>query len=315
MSKNAIQFQKGFSLPDFFATYGTEEQCEKALFDCRWPNGFVCPQCGHKEYCVLKTKKLYQCNHCHHQTSLTSGTIFADTKLALTTWFLAIFLLTQTKNGISALELKRQLGVSYCTAWSIKHKLMQVMKEHDEKQPLVGNIQLDDAYWGGERHGGKRGRGAPHKVPFVAAVATNEEQHPIAMRFTKLKSLSRAEIGRWARAHLHPSCVVISDGLDCFAAVTEAGCEHRPIVTGGGAHSVKHEEFTWVNTMIGNVKRSLNGTYHKVSEKHLPRYLGEFNYRFNRRFDLAGMFVRLLYVAVRTPPMPLRLLTLAEPSG
>jgi transposase-like protein len=315
MSKNVIQFQKGLSVSDFTAAYGTEEKCEKALFQWRWPSGFVCPQCGHREHCILMTKKLYQCNHCHRQTSLTSGTIFADTKLPLTTWFLAIFFLTQTKNGISALELKRQLGVSYCTAWSMKHKLMQVMKERDDAKPLQGNIQVDDAYWGGERHGGKRGRGAPRKVPFVAAVATNVEQHPIAMRFTKLERLSKAEIARWARRRLAPSCRVVSDGLECFAAVTEAGCTHRPIITGGGPQSVQHEEFTWVNTMIGNVKRSLNGTYHKVGEKHLPRYLAEFNYRFNRRFNLVGMFSRLTYAAVRTPPMPYRLLILDEPSG
>ena len=226
-----------------------------------------------------------------------------------------MFLVTQTKNGISALELKRHLGVNYCTAWSIKHKLMQVMKERDDSQPLQGIIQMDDSYWGGERRGGKRGRGAPHKFPFVAAVATNEEHHPIAIRFSKLKSFSKAEIARWAQKHLESSCTVVSDGLNCFTAVTEAGCEHVPIVTGGGPDSVKHEEFTWVNTIIGNVKKSLNGTYHKVGDKHLPRYLAEFCYRFNRRFSLVDMFARLAYVAVRTPPMPLRLLILAEPSG
>jgi len=313
--KNAIQFQKGFSLPDFFGKYGAEDQCREALFDWRWPHGFVCPECGHTHHCLLKTNKLYQCNRCHHQTSLTSGTIFADTKLPLTTWFLALFLVTQTRNGISALELKRMLGVSYCTAWSVKHKLMQVMKERDDSQPLTGIIQMDDTYWGGERHGGKRGRGAPHKVPFIAAVSTNEEHHPIAMRFSKLKRFSKVEIARWADKHLESSCTVISDGLSCFDGVSEAGCKHVAIVTGGGPDSVKHEEFTWVNTMIGNVKKSLNGTYHNVSEKHLPRYLAEFNYRFNRRFKLDDMLARLAYVAVRTPPMPLRLLTMAEQSG
>lgn len=315
MKKNAIQFQAGFSLADFFDKYRSEEQCREALYDWRWPNGFVCPECGHTHHCVLNTHRLYQCNRCHHQTSLTSGTIFASTKLPLTTWFLAMFLVTQTKNGISALELKRLLGVSYCTAWSMKHKLMQVMKERDDSQPLTGLIQMDDAYWGGERHGGKRGRGAPHKVPFVAAISTNEDHHPIAMRLSKLKRFSRQEIERWASKHLKPSCTVISDGLGCFGAVSQAGCNHIPIVTGGGVESVKHEEFTWVNTMIGNVKRALNGTYHHISENHLPRYLAEFCYRFNRRFKLDNMLARLAYVAVRTPPMPLRLLTLAEPSG
>ncbi|MCU7880661.1 MAG: IS1595 family transposase [Candidatus Thiodiazotropha sp. (ex Lucinoma aequizonata)] len=113
----------------------------------------------------------------------------------------------------------RHLGVSYGTVWSIKHKLMQVMKEREDAQLLDGIIQMNDAYWGGERHGGKGGRGAPHKVPFVAAVATNEEHHPIAMRFSKLKSFSKVEIAGWAQKHLKPSCMVVSDGLDCFAAV------------------------------------------------------------------------------------------------
>ena len=315
MKKNKVQFQKGFSLHDFFIQYGTEAQCEKALFDWRWPNGFICPECEHTHHCILNTNKLYQCYHCHHQTSLTSGTIFSDTKLPLTTWFLAIFLVTQTKNGISALELKRMLGVSYCTAWSIKHKLMQIMKERDDDKKLDGIIQIDDAYWGGERHGGKRGRGAPHKIPFVAAVATNEEHHPIAMRFTKLNTFSQTELACWAQKHLDSSCTVVSDGLGCFKAVTEVGCEHIPIVTGGGPDSVKHEEFAWVNTMIGNVKKSLNGTYHNACGKHLPRYFAEFCYRFDRRFNLEAMFPRLAYVAVRTPPMPLRLLILPEPCG
>ncbi len=183
MKKNSVQFQEGFSLHDFFEKYGTEAQCRNALFDWRWPISFICPQCNHTHHCLLNTNKLYQCHRCHHQTSLTIGTIFADTELPLTTWFLAIYLVTQSKNGVSALELKRQLGVSYGSAWSIKNKLMQVMKKRDDSQPLAGIIQLDDAYWGGEHHCGKRGRGAPHKVPYVAAVSTDEEEHSIAIQF------------------------------------------------------------------------------------------------------------------------------------
>ncbi|MCU7880668.1 MAG: transposase [Candidatus Thiodiazotropha sp. (ex Lucinoma aequizonata)] len=103
----------------------------RSAFDWRWPRGFVCPECGHTHHCLLNTNQLYQCYHCHHQASLTNGTIFADTKLPLTTWFLSMFLVTQIKNGISALELMRHLGVSYGSVWSIKHKLMQVMKERE----------------------------------------------------------------------------------------------------------------------------------------------------------------------------------------
>ena len=315
MAKNQVQFQRGLSLPEFLKNYGTEQQCRNALFKWRWPEGFACPACGHTGYCIIARGNLYQCHHCHHQTSLTAGTIFEYTKLPLTTWFLGMYVLTQSKSGVSALELKRQLGIGYNAAWRMKHKLLQVMKERDDCQPLLGYIQLDDAYWGGERRGGKRGRGAPGKTPFVAAVQTNEEGHPIAMRFTRVKGFSKEEISQWAKRHLNTACTVVSDGLGCFSAVQDAGCEHEAIVTGGGPASVTLEAFTWINTMIGNVKNSIHGTYHAVSEKHLPRYLAEFCYRFNRRFKLEEMIPRLGYAAVHTTPMPGRLLKVAEAWG
>jgi transposase-like protein len=312
MHQNAIQFQKGLSLNGFLRQFGTEEHCAEALFLWRWPRGFACPICGHTEHCVLRSRQLYQCNHCHHQTSLTADTIFAHTKLLLTTWFQAMYFLTQQKNGVSALELKRHLGVSYPTAWSLKHKIMQVMKETDDRRPLKGVVQLDDVYWGGEVRGGKPGRGSPNKVPFVAAVATNDDGHPIAMRMSKVKGFRKTEIFKWTLKHIDVNAIVVSDGLACFNGVSKAGREHYAVVTGGGPTSVTLDDFTWVNTMIGNVKNALTGTYHTINGKHLPRYLGEFCYRFNRRFKLEAMLPRLGRAALRTPPMPLRLLTLAE---
>jgi len=228
---------------------------------------------------------------------------------------MAIHLITQAKTGLSALALKRQIGVSYNTAWSMKQKIMQVMKERDDSKPLSGVIQLDDVYWGGERRGGKRGRGSENKTPFVAAVALNDKGHPISMNMNVVKGFQSAEIARWAKQHLAPGSLVYTDGLACFSTVLSAGCHHYTIVTGGGPQSVTREEFAWVNTMIGNVKRAINGTYHAINPNHLPRYLAEFCYRFNRRFQLDDMLPRLAYVAVRTPPMPGRLLKLAEAYG
>lgn len=315
MSKNKVQFQAGYSLPELFHDYGTEEQCRQALFDWKWPDGFVCPECGSMSFCGLKTRKVYQCNHCHHQTSVTSGTIFESTNLPLTQWFLGIHLITQSKTGMSALELKRQIKVSYNTAWSMKQKIMQVMKERDDSKRLSGTIQLDDVYWGGEHHGGSRGRGSENKIPFVAAISTNEEGHPVTMNMNRVKGFQLTEISRWAQQHLKPGSLVVSDGLACFSAVTDADCMHKPLVTGGGHQSVTKEEFTWVNTMIGNVKNAITGTYHAVKPQHLPRYLAEFCYRFNRRFQLEDMLPRFAYVAVRTPPMPNKLLKMAEDYG
>jgi len=313
--KNQIQFQKGFSLIDFMEEFGTEEKCQNALFNSRWPEGYCCPECGSASYCTLKVRRLYQCNRCHHQQSLTSGTIFESTKMPLTKWFLAIHLLTQAKTGLSALALKRQVGVSYNTAWRMKHKLMQVMKERDDAKPLSGVIQLDDVYWGGELRGGKRGRGSENKTPFVTAVSVDEQGHPIAMNMNVIEGFRSKDIARWAKKHLTPNSLVVSDGLACFNAVKEAGCRHEPIVTGGGPGSMSTTSLTWVNTAIGNVKRAMNGVYHAINPKHLPRYLAEFCYRFNRRFALENMLPRFLYVAVRTPPMPEKLLTMAELYG
>jgi len=226
-------------------------------------------------------------------------------------------LLTQSKNGMSALALKRNIGVSYNTAWSVKHKIMQVMKERDDSKPLEGIIQLDDAYIGGEMSGGKVGRGSENKTPFVAAVACDNAGHPVRMAMHVVEGFKSTEIARWAKQHLAPGGKVVSDGLACFSAVTAAKCKHHSIVTGGGPKSVTKKEFVWINTMIGNVKNSITGTYHAVggNHKHLPRYLAEFCYRFNRRFDLREILPRLGYVAARTPPMPYRLLTLAESHG
>jgi len=310
--KNMIQFQHGYSLAQLTQDYGTHHQCQEALFQWRWPTGFVCPACGSKSYCRLKTRPVCQCNHCHHQTSVTSGTIFANTKLPLNIWFLGIYLVTQSKNGVSALSLKRQLGVSYPTAWMMKHKILQVMMERDNSQPLSGQIQLDDAYYGGELRGGKPGRGSANKVPFVAAAACDDDGNPLKLRMNVVKGFTSDEVEQWARHHLVAGSHVVSDGLNCFPAVKKAGCSHQPIVTGGGPASVEKSEFLWVNTLLGNVKNAITGTYHSISKSHLPRYFAGFCYRFNRRFELDRMLPRFTYVALRTAPMPMRFLKLAE---
>ena len=124
MAMNRIQFQPGLSMPEFLKDYGTQAQCEQALEAIRWPQGFHCPRCSHEAHYVLRgsTHKVFQCNACRHQASLIAGTVFQCTKLPLTIWFLAIYLISQAKTGLSALALKRQLGVSYPTAWLIHHQ-------------------------------------------------------------------------------------------------------------------------------------------------------------------------------------------------
>jgi transposase-like protein len=189
---------------------------------------------------------------------------------------------------------------------------MQVMMERDATKRLTGRIEIDDAYLGGERNGGKRGRGSPGKTPIVAAVETTPEGKPIRLQLRRVTGFRRAAIATLAKRNFDPASTVVSDGLRCFTGVSNAGCVHQPIITGYGRNAALNPAFKWVNTTLGNIKSAITGTYRAVRDKHIPRYLAEFEYRFNRRYDLAAMMPRLGYVAVRTSPMPYRLLKLAE---
>jgi transposase-like protein len=197
----------------------------------------------------------------------------------------------------------------------MKHKLMQVMLERQQNETLSGRIEIDDAYLGGERTG-KRGRGAAHKTPFVAVVETDTEEHrPQRIQLRVVKGFRNIAIERYATRHLTPGSLVFSDGLACFRAVEKAQCHHHPIISEGGRKGVEHPSFKWVNTLLGNVKNAITGTMHSVSLHHAPRYLAEFEYRFNRRYRLEEMIERLAFASLRTPPMPCRLLKLAEVHG
>jgi hypothetical protein len=314
MAMNRIQFQPGLSMPEFFKRYGTESQCAAALELARWPNGFRCPRCAGGAHCVLRggTHKVFQCNACRHQASLIAGTLFQGTKLALTVWFLAIYLISQAKTGLSALALKRHLGVSYPSAWLIHHKLMQAMTEREKRYVLEGQVQLDDAYLGGQRSGGKAGRGSENKVPFVAAVSLSDDGRPLRIKLTPVPGFTLNAVALWAKGHLAPGSIVFSDGLACFGAVTDAGCVHQPTVV-AGRKPKELPQFQWINTVLGNLKTSLVGSYHAFDfRKYASRYLAAFTYRFNRRFDLEALNRRLLVAAARCGPHPQRAIRLAD---
>ena len=313
MAMNRIQFQPGLSLPEFFECYGTEQQCQQALQQARWPQGFVCPRCHGTSYSLISTRThpLYQCSGCLHQTSLIAGTIMQATKLPLTKWFLAIYLISQSKQGISALALKRHLGVSYPSAWLMQHKLMAAMAERDGRYSLAGNVQLDDAYLGGELPGGKAGRGSENKTAFVAAVSL-QKGRPRYVKLTPVGSFNARELALWAQRCLAPGTAVYSDGLACFAAVAEAGCTHHPTVV--GARKPRDlPQFKWINTVLGNLKTSLSGSYHAFDfKKYAHHYLAAFAYRFNRRFDMRELPQRLVVAAASCPPKPERVIRAAE---
>lgn len=315
MAMNRVQFQKGLSLPQFLQRYGTEEQCEEALILARWPAGFVCPACGGKGVRTSFRRghqRYWQCAGCQHQCSLTSGTVFEATKLPLRLWFMAMQLLTQAKNNVSALELKRQLGVCYRTAWLIKHKLIEAMGLAEVGRRLSGRVQIDDAYLGGERSGGKSGHGSENKVGFVAAVQTTEEgrAHLVCL---SVRPFTKTALGEFFAAHTALPLRVVSDGLGCFRVASSLGAAHEREITGGGKASVLNEKFRAVNTLIGNLKTALSGTYHAIKfPKYASRYLGEVQFRFNRRYNMPAMLVHLLRALALAPPTPERKMRLAE---
>jgi transposase-like protein len=280
---SAIQFQKGLSLPAFQRLYSTEEQCEAALEKARWPDGLRCPRCNGHEHGLVYGRRLkrYQCRNCGHQATLTAGTIMQATKLPLTTWFLAFYLIGQAKTGISSLELSRHPGVKVDRAWLLHNKILPAMADREEAYLLRGKIQIDDSYLGGERPGGKAGRGSENKIPIVAAVSLNEAGHPIHARITAVSGFSSEAIGTWAREHLAPGSQV--------------------------------PQFRWINTLLGNLKTSFNGTFHAFNvDKYARRYLGGYCFRFNRRFSLAAMTERIANAVCCCMPCTERDLRVAE---
>jgi transposase-like protein len=315
MAQNKVQYQEGLPMLEFVDLYGSQDRCEAAIRAWRWPEGFECTLCPDASYSEFRRggRLYFQCANCRHQCSLTSGTIFESTKLPLPKWFLAMHLITQAKNNVAALELKRHLGVSYPTAWLIKHKIMEVMRQREDDRQLTGRVEIDDAYLGGALSGGLPGRGSQNKVSFVAAVQTTEAGQPVLVCFALLP-FKKTSLSDFAAKSLVRPLTVVSDGLRCFNALKEAGV-HDVTVTGGGAASVKLPQFKAVNTVLGNLKTSLTGTYHAIGfAKYAHRYLAQVQYLFNRRFNLRTILTRLARAASSTRPCPVRAVRAAESS-
>jgi transposase-like protein len=305
MAMNRVQFQPGLSMHEFMDLYGTQEKCEAAVIAWRWPKGYVCPSCGQAAdnfSCFRRGQLLYrQCCSCHFQCSVIAGTIFEATKLPLTVWFLAMHLLTQAKTNMSMLELSRHLGVSYPSAWLMKHKLMEVMRLREDSRQISGRVELDDGYLGGARSGGKTGRGSENKVPFVAAVQTTESGEAQLVCLAQLPFTKQAVSAFVDKCLVRP-LTVVSDGLACFTVSAAAGV-HERIVISDGNPSAAYARFNAVSTAQSNLKTAISGAYHAIKfAKYAHRYLAEFQYRFNRRFNMRAIFARLARVACGSSP-------------
>ena len=217
--------------------------------------------------------------------------------------FQAIYLVTQNKNNISALSLKRHLGVCYRTAWRVKHKLLEAMAERESRRLLHGVVFADDAYLGGVQ-AGKPGWGSANKVPFMTAVELNDRGHPQHVRFDLLADLKGSTLAHWARTALHEGVHLVSDGLASFAAAGAVVAAHGAIIV-GSRQSSDLAIFEWVNTFIANVKTRIRGTYHHFNfTKYGQRYLAEAQYRIDRRFELRSLVDRLVRTCAQTAPSP-----------
>ncbi len=179
----------------------------------------------------------------------------------------------------------------------MKHKLMQAMTQREANRKLGGIVQLDDAYLGGERNGGKAGRGSENKRPFVIAVETTEDGRPLRAVMDPVPGFTKAALSEWIGQRLHPGADVYSDGLGAFRAL-EADHAHT-VIEGSGRSRCEAENARWVNVVLSNLKRSLDGAYHAFKfAKYAQRSLAETMWRFNRRFDLTRLVPSLL------PPQP-----------
>jgi transposase-like protein len=288
---------------EFNARFGTDEQCREYLFQARWPDGFRCGGCGHGDAYALRTRLVYECTACGKQHSLLAGTLFEQTKTGLARWFLAVYLVTSSKGGIAAAELQRQLGFgSYQTAWSWLHKLRKAMVRPD-RAPLAGRVEADETYVGGPRPG-KRGRGAAGKTLVAGAVEAGATQgcRLGRLRLAVVPDASAASLEGFLGAAVATPAAVATDGWSGYAGLAAEGYAHEPVEPGGGDAALR---LPGIHLVFGLAKRWLLGTHHgAVSTKHLPAYLDEYVFRFNRRTarSISHGFARLVEQAVRTKP-------------
>lgn len=269
----------GFTLCELIDKYNCEEKCRDLLERLRFPNGIVCPRCGCVEALDLGKHKRWECNECKYQFSVTSGTIMHDSHLPLKKWFLAIYLMCESRNGISANQLKRTLGVAYKTAWYLCHRIREATGRCPFEGPtLFGIVEVDETLIGGKKKG--KGRGyTGNKTWVVGAIQRNGK-----LRVEQIPNTTKETLhGFIARTVKDEAEAIYTDELKSYLGIADKDTVHK---------TVNHSIEEWV---VGDVhtngiegawslfRRSIVGTFHKMSVKHLDKYLDEFEWRFNNR--------------------------------
>jgi transposase-like protein len=272
-----MPYTADIDLPALIEAFGSEDACHEYLEHLRWPSGVECPRCFGTTISRIQARRQYDCDDCRYQFSVRVGTIFEDSKLPLWKWFLATYLVCQSKKGISSKQLERMLGVSYKTAWYLSHRIRAAMKDNEE--PLLkGIVEVDETYLGGKVRGKGHGyRG--NKSIIVGAV-----QRGGSVRLAVIGDRSRRELHGFIKRHVDDKTdAIFTDDWEAYEGIADEDTLHE---------TVKHRRKEWV---VGNVhtntvesvwsllKRSVVGSYHKLSMKHLPAYLDEMEWRFNNR--------------------------------
>lgn len=302
------------NLLDVHKELNTEAKCIAFLEHMRWPNGVKCVSCESLRITPIIAKgklnkktgrrspdrELYQCNECRFQFTATTGTVYHDTHLPLTQWFLAIALITESKKGISAAQLSRALGVQYRTAWYLAHRIRKAMIDANPPK-LTGVVEVDETYIGGKQRG--------HKGKLKAKdVVMGIRERGGDLRLIQIEDNTSDCLSAQIKEHVSPQVKqVMTDEWRAYpAAMIGAG------IHGSKHETIKHKEKIYVrgevytNTVesaFSLFKRGLTGAFHKVSLKHLQRYLNEFSFRFNNRKspDLFGLTVRRMALAGNLP--------------
>ena len=289
------------TLAELEARFSGEGACREYLFELRWPQGFRCPRCGAVKAWPLRTGR-WQCVGCSHQVSVTSGTVFQDTRTPLTIWFRAMWLMTSQKNGISALGLQQVLGWgSYQTAWTCLHKLRRAMIRPGRER-LLGTVEVDESYLGGVEVG-VRGRHSETKALIV--VAAEEDGKGIGrIRLRHIPDASASSLLPFVQDSIEAGSTVHTDGWLGYLPLETSGYRHR-ITYLKGRKEQASELLPRVHQVISLVKRWLLGTHQgAVRAEHLQDYLNEFTFRFNRRRSRSRgkLFYRLVQQAVTLEP-------------
>ena len=275
---------------DFMKRFPDDDACLDHLMKLRHGNPMECPGCGrHGQFSKVKKRPVYQCAWCGHQVSPMVGTPFEKSHTPLQKWFYVIFLFTTTRHGVSAKEIQRQIGVTYKTAWRMGHEIRKYMGKVDGDDPLDGHVEIDETMIGGKRSGGKRGRGAPGKTVVFGMLQRDGDVMTRVVPNVRAKTLIPHITENVAKG-----ATVSTDELTSYRGLTNLGYQHG---------AVNHSADEWVNGehhtnsiegFWSIFKKSIRSTHIHISRKHLPKYLGEFEFRHNLRKDGELMFDRLM---------------------